>query len=350
MAHAQQATPVQRGIRMHTRVAATPPPAWWLPGPHLPTIAARMLRRVPLPATTRVRIPTGDGDTLAIERIEGAAGAPRLIVFHGLEGGLHSAYARGLLHAARARKWWADLVLWRTCDGTLVNDAPRTYHSGASDDADTALKYIVSDDPSRACVLVGVSLGGNVMLKWMGERAASVMPNVRGAVAVSVPYDLAAASRQLERGFSSVYGRFFLKSLKRKALAKLERFPGLADRDAVRRARTLWEFDDAMTAPAHGFVDAADYYRQSSSLQFLLDVRVPTVLLNARNDPFLPDSVLDRVSEAAVRNEYIRCVFPAGGGHVGFVAGTFPWRARYWMEGSVLDWLSGAIDSAIKEP
>src|SRR5256885_1982519 len=207
---------------------AMPRAAWWLPGPHLPTIFGKVFRRVPLAATTRESIATPDGDSITLVRMSGAPDAPRLVLFHGLEGGEHSTYARGLLAQARARGWWADLVLWRTCDGVAVNSVRRSYHSGASDDAGIAIEHIAAGD-DRPMFLHGVSLGGNVLLKWLGERGSSVPSNVRAAAAVSVPFHLAAASARINQGFSKIYERFFLRSLKAKTAAKLTRFPDIID-------------------------------------------------------------------------------------------------------------------------
>jgi hypothetical protein len=301
---------------------------------------SKLFRTISIPRTTRERWPTPDGDALSVERLRGNADAPRLVLFHGLEGGTHSTYVRGLLHEAQRREWWADLVLWRTCDGEPVNRTRRAYHSGASDDIDFAMKRIISERPSRPTYVLGVSLGGNVLLKWLGECGDSISACVHGAAAVSVPFDLAAASRNTERGFSRLYAKFFLATLKSKALAKLERFPGLLDAEAVRRTRTLWQFDDIVTGPLHGFASAADYYEQSSSLRFLHRVRVRTLLLNAVNDPFVPRSVLDAVSLIASENSFLTCAFPDGGGHAGFVAGPHPRLAEYWMERFVADWLA----------
>ncbi len=322
------------------RGRATPDAAWWLPGPHLPTIVGKLCRSVDMPSTTRERWPTTDGDMLSVERLRGQIDAPRLVFFHGLEGGVHSSYARGLLHEAQERGWWADFVLWRTCDERPVNGARRAYHAGASDDAGTAIDYVLAEDAGRPTFLLGVSLGGNVLLKWLGERGDTVPATIRGAVAVSVPFDLAAASREIERGFAHVYSRYFLKTLKAKTLAKLERFPDLVDRTALAGIRTLWEFDDVVTGPIHGFRNAADYYQRSSSIRFLERIRVRTLLLNAQNDPFLPRATLDDVRAIARRNPRLECVFPAQGGHVGFVGGRFPGRPDYWMERFVFDWLS----------
>lgn len=324
-------------------IVPPPPPsaAWWLPGPHFPTIYAKFFRTPPLGAVAREEWKLADGDTLTVLRVRGTAEAPRVVVFHGLEGGAHSTYARRTLGEAARRGWWADLVLWRTCDGRAVNDVPRTYHSGASDDAEEVVARVLAEDGgARATFLFGVSLGANVMLKWLGERGTSTPAAVHGSVAVSTPFDLGAAARQLEHGFSTVYNRYFLRKLRDKAFAKLERFPGLFDAGRLARARTLREFDDAVTAPIHGFRDADDYYARSSSIRFLETIAVPTLLVSAWNDPFLPRQVLADVRARVARNPYIGTVFPEQGGHVGFVSGRFPWAAEFWLERYCLDWLA----------
>ncbi|HYV98757.1 MAG TPA: alpha/beta fold hydrolase [Gemmatimonadaceae bacterium] len=321
-----------------------PRAAWWLPGPHLPTLFGKLARRVPWPRTTRVRLATQDGDTIAIERVDGRHDLPRIIVFHGLEGGTHSTYARGVLREAERRGWSADLVLWRTCDGEPVNAVARSYHSGASDDAGFVIEQLLAEKRAGPTFLLGVSLGANVLLKWLGEQGARVPASIGAAVAVSTPFDLGAAARKIERGFSRVYGRFFLRSLRAKTAAKLGRFPALVDAQALAAARTLREFDELVTAPVHGYKGADDYYERASSLQFLESIRVPTLLLNARNDPFLPRAVLDRVAAAAARNPFLHCAFPAGGGHVGFISGNTPFAPEYWMEVACLDWMREAAE------
>jgi len=340
-----KARPAERGAT----TLAVPRAAWWLPGPHLPTIFGKVFRRVPQPPTTRERWRTPDGDLLSVERLRGRPDAPRLVLFHGLEGGLHSTYVRGLLNQAYQRGWWADLVLWRTCDGETVNAVRRSYHSGASDDADLALTHIVSSDPDRPVLLHGVSLGGNVLLKWLGERGDAVPASVRAAVAVSVPFDLAAASARIDRGLSKVYGRFFLKTLKAKTAAKLSRFPDVIDPAVLAGIRTLWDFDELVTGPVHGFGGAAEYYARSSSINFLSRIRVNTLLLNARNDPFLPPSTLDRVTSITRGNPNVTCCFPPSGGHVGFIAGRNPGDADYWMERVTLDWLESSADGSFNK-
>jgi predicted alpha/beta-fold hydrolase len=216
---------------------------------------------------------------------------------------------------------------------------PRLYHSGETSDADFFFRRLAGEHSGRPILAVGVSLGANVLLKWLGDHATAIPAEVRAAAAVSTPFDLAAGSRHLERGFSSRYVRFFVRSLREKALAALVRHPALPiDREALDRARTFFEFDDAVTAPVHGFRDAADYYARSSSLPALASIRVPSLLLSAKDDPFLPVVVLDEVQRIAAANPSLVLDFTPKGGHVGWVAGP-PWRPRYDMESRVTDWL-----------
>jgi len=266
------------------------------------------------------------------------ADAPVLTLFHGLEGTVRSSYAQGLMHAARSRGWGAAMLLWRTCDGRIP-DVPRLYHSGETSDADHFIRTLAAERPGRPLLCVGVSLGANVLLKWLGEQGATLPGEVRRAAAISTPFDLAAGSTYLEEGLSMVYVRHFVRSLKRKAAASIARHPGLpVDRDRLARSATFWEFDDVFTGPVHGFASAAEYYTRSSSIHFLPRVRVPTLLLSAVNDPFLPPVVLDRVREIARDNPRLHLEFTAAGGHVGWVAG-HPWEPQYYLDERVPDWL-----------
>ena len=264
--------------------------------------------------------------------------APLLTIFHGLEGTVRSTYARGLMHAARARGWGAAMLLWRTCDGRIP-DLPRLYHSGETSDTDFFLRHLIAEQPGRPLLCVGVSLGANVLLKWLGEQGGDLPPEVRRAAAVSTPFDLGAGSRFLEQGISRVYSRHFVRSLKRKAEAALAKHPTLpVDRGRLARVRTLLEFDDLFTAPVHGFQGADDYYARSSSIHFLSRIGVPTLLLSAADDPFLPPIVLDRVRGIARSNPLIEVHFTARGGHVGWVMG-HPWSAQYYLDSRIPDWL-----------
>ena len=326
-------------------VGHTYSPAWWLPGPHARTIWGRFFRRTP-PLETRVeRWDTDDGDFVDLVRLDAPPGQPHLVILHGLEGTARSHYARGLFLEAARRGWAADLLLFRGCGGE-PNRAPRFYHSGDTGDVDSVARRLLSADAAAAFLFAGVSLGGNVLLKWLGELGESIDQRVIAAAGVSVPFDLARASRHIDRGFSRVYQQHFLRSLRMKALAKLERYPNLASRERVCAARTLYEFDDVVTAPVHGFVDADDYYARSSAIRFLSKIRVATLLLSAVDDPFLPSDVLEQVRDVASGNSHIEMEFLAKGGHVGFVSGHNPLRPVYYAEWRVAQFFERALLAA----
>lgn len=308
-------------------------PAWWLPDPHSATLWGRLGRSEPTLPVRRERWDTPDGDFLELVRLDGQRGAasPRVLLLHGLEGGAHSHYTRAMFREAHSRGWAADLLLFRTC-GSEPNRLPRTYHSGETTDPLWVVQQLAERYPEAPLGLMGVSLGGNVLCKLLGEYPEALPSPVKGAVAMSVPFDLARASRHLGRGFGAVYEKFFLRSLIPKALAKIDRHPELAPLVRVRGARTLWEFDDAFTAPLHGFVDAADYYARASSLPYLSQISLPTLLLSARDDPFLPPDVLDAVRVAVTGAPAVEIEFPDRGGHVGFTSGRWPWKPWYYGE------------------
>jgi predicted alpha/beta-fold hydrolase len=213
-----------------------------------------------------------------------------------------------------------------------MNRAPRFYHSGETTDLAFVLDRLLVEFPESRFLLAGVSLGGNVLLKFLGEHGAAVPPRIVAAAAVSVPYDLARSSRRIDRGFSRGYQAHFLKSLQRKAALKHAAFPGRLPAAALVPARTLYAFDDAVTAPLHGFTGADDYYTQSSAIRWLGGITVPALLLSAADDPFLPAEVLEDVRNAAMGNAALHIEFVDRGGHVGFIAGRMPLRPIYYME------------------
>jgi predicted alpha/beta-fold hydrolase len=319
-------------------------PAWWVPGAHLQTLWGKLVRRPPRVPTRAERWATPDGDELEIRRLDApervGRSAPRLLILHGLEGTIRSHYVLGLLDQARRRSWAADVLIFRGCNGALPR-ARRFYHSGETTDVDLVVRRLVREHPGRPIVMAGVSLGGNVLLKWLGERGNDVPAEVRAAAAVSVPYDLERGARQIERGFSRIYTAHFLRTLRRKALAKLAEEPELFAEGPLRAARTLADFDDAVTAPVHGFANARDYYTRSSARHFLVGIRRPTLLLSAYDDPFLPREVLDAVAVMAEKNPFLTKEFHSHGGHVGFVAGRVPWRPVYHAEERVVAFLEG---------
>lgn len=323
-------------------VGHTYSPSWWLPGPHARTIWGRFFRRTP-PLSTRIeRWDTDDGDFIDIVRLDAPSGSPHLVMLHGLEGAPRSHYARGLFLEAARRGWAADLLIFRGC-GTELNRARRFYHSGETQDINFVAERLFASEANAPFVFAGVSLGGNVLLKWLGEFGQSAPKQIVAAAAVSVPFDLERASRHIDHGFARVYQSHFLQSLRRKALAKLERYPDLMSRERVEAARTLYDFDDVVTAPVHGFADAGDYYTRSSSIRYLANIRVATLLLNAVDDPFLPGAVLDEVRAIARGNACLTTEFPGKGGHVGFVSGQNPFHPFYYAEWRVCEFLGERI-------
>ncbi len=318
----------------------------WLRNPHAQTLWGKFVRRTSVPPTRVERWELPDGDFLDLCRLDAPSDRPRLLFLHGLEGTPRSHYAQAFFADAHRRGWAADLMVFRSC-GEEPNRLLRSYHSGETGDLDLVVSRLVAAEPHRTLMLAGVSLGGNVLLKWLGERGANVPAQVAGAAAISAPLDLAQGSKYLERGFSRVYAAHFLRTLRAKAREKSARFPGQVRLPEVEAARTLWEFDDVMTAPVHGFRDAADYYARSSSIRFLHAIRVPTLILNAADDPFLPAAVLDAARTIALDNSALRIEFPQHGGHVGFVGGTVPWRLRYYAEHRALDFVEAALAARV---
>jgi len=252
-----------------------------------------------------------------------------VVLFHGLEGSSRSHYALALMAAVRDRGWRGVVVHFRGCGGEL-NRLPRAYHSGDGAEVNWILRRLRPGNPRLSAV--GVSLGGNALLKWLGETGASAIDVVERAAAVSAPVDLMAAGNALDRSFNLLYVRHFLSSMKRKSLAKLARYPGLFDAARVRAAGTLREFDDLVTAPLHGFRNTDDYWTRASSKPGLLHIRVPTLITNARNDPFLPAHVLPRAGEVS---DSVALDQPEEGGHAGFVSGRFPGHLG-WLPARVL--------------
>ena len=317
-------------------------PAWWIRGGHAQTLWGKFFRHRPTQPIRRERWDTPDGDFLDVHRLDAPADAPRLIFLHGLEGTIRSHYVFGFFSEAQRRGWGADLLIFRGC-GDEPSHAPRFYHSGETSDPTFVIDRVIAEYPNAPIILAGVSLGGNVLLKLLGERGSSLPRQIRAAAAVSVPFDLERSCRHISRGFSKVYDRHFLRTLRQKATAKLEVHPALFDRGPLERAESIYDFDDAVTAPVHGFASAHDYYSRSSSLGFIERVRISTLLLSAVDDPFLPPAVLDEVRAIAARNPHLSLEFTPHGGHVGFVGGRWPWQPEYYAERRVCDFLAAAL-------
>ncbi|MDR1996414.1 alpha/beta fold hydrolase [Azonexus sp.] len=297
----------------------------WLPGGHAQTLWPLLIKPRPLPLQ-RERWTTPDGDFIDVDHLDGPAGAPLLVLFHGLEGSARSHYAIATAHACRHLGWRLALPHFRGCSGEL-NRRPRAYHSGDSAEIDWILRRLKAANGGRPVHAAGISLGGNALLKWAGERGTEAATVVTGVAALCAPLDLAACGHHLGRGFNRLYTRHFLATLKRISAARLERFPGLFDARRMVTARNLYQFDDAVTAPVHGFAGADDYWQRASAKPWLAAIRIPALAVNPQNDPFLPARHLPTADEAG---PWVRLEQPAQGGHVGFVSGPFPGN---------LDWL-----------
>jgi predicted alpha/beta-fold hydrolase len=291
----------------------------------------------------RERIATSDGDFVDLDWADSArASAPLLLVLHGLEGSSSSHYVVGLASQALARGWRVVTLNFRSCSGEL-NRLRSFYHSGHTADLDEVVRMMVAREPELRIGAVGVSLGGNVLLKWLGEGEAGVPAAVAGAVAISVPFDLAHCAGALDRGFCRlVYTANFLGTMRDKVRLKAARDPGLGqivDLTLALRARTFAEYDRAVTAPLNGFADERDYWTRASSGPYLPRIRRPTLLVSALDDPFVPPHALPDPAElpACVRAEFVR-----RGGHAAFLEG-WPWRVDSWAERRAVEFLSPLV-------
>ncbi|MGZ5204123.1 MAG: YheT family hydrolase [Caldimonas sp.] len=313
----------------------------WLPGAHAQTIWPVFFSRRyagAKPVFRRERWTTPDQDFVDVDWLGEDADQTLLVLFHGLEGSSSSHYAEAFAAEARRRGWRFAIPHFRGCSGE-INLAPRAYHSGDWQEVAWLLGRFRSLHRGPI-VAVGVSLGGNALLRYAEEAGASAGATLRAIAAVSAPLDLAAGAAAIGRGFGrQVYTRMFLRSMKPKALLKLAQHPGLFDAARLRRARDLREFDDVFTAPLHGFRDAEDYYARGSAKPQLARIGIPALVLNARNDPFLPAAALPRPGQVG---SHVTLWQPAHGGHVGFAAGRWPGHVRALPE-KVAGWLAAHL-------
>jgi len=305
----------------------------WLPSGHLQTIYPAVCMRKPPVRFRRERWDTPDGDFIDVDFVDGQPDRPFVVLFHGLEGSSDSHYARSLMADVQARGWSGAVPHFRGCSGE-PNIAPRFYHSGDAAEIDWVVRRLHAQrrQQSGKFYATGVSLGGNALLRWLGESQHQA-EFVDAACAISAPLDLAQGGISLSSGFNRLYTRMFLQTLKPKCVAKLQQFPGLFDRAAMLAANDLHAFDNAVTAPLHGYRDADDYWDRASAKHVLNDITVPTLVLNAKNDPFLPGRHLPQRASARVVLDY-----PEEGGHVGFAVGPAPGRIT-WLPKKLLHFL-----------
>jgi len=318
-------------VPLITSAYSAPP---WLPGGHLQTIAPSVLMRRPAVQYRRERWDTQDHDFIDVDFASPeplSANAPVLVMFHGLEGSSHSHYARSTMRWFADHGWRALVVHFRGCSGE-PNRLPRAYHSGDSEECNWILRAIHQRWPNAPLYAVGISLGGNMLAKWAGEREQDAS-FVTAAASIGSPLDLAAGGAALARGLNKIYTRMFLTTLKGKALAKLQRFPDMARgtnyMHRLRCSRTLYEFDNEYTAPIHGFRDTDDYWQRAAGKPWLPGVRIPYLVLNARNDPFVPDASLPQPYEVSHTVELEQ---PREGGHIGFARAPWPGRIDFIAE------------------
>lgn len=315
----------------------------WLPGGNVQTIWPALLARRfegAAPTFERERWTTPDGDFIDVDWGMTAPGgeAPLLVLFHGLEGSSQSHYAQAFAHWARQHGWRYAVPHFRGCSGEL-NLAPRAYHSGDYEEIGWMLDGLRARH-TGPIVAVGVSLGGNALLRWAQEAGESAARTVRAVAAVCSPIDLAAGGRAIGRGFNRlIYTRMFLRTMIPKALRKLAQHPGLFDRDRLLAARDLYEFDNVFTAPLHGFAGTDDYWSRGSAKPHLHRIRIPALVLNARNDPFVPADCLPAPHEV---KPPVTLWQPAHGGHVGFPAGRFPGHVLALPQG-VMAWMKAQL-------
>ena len=323
------------------------PVPWWLPGGNAqtiwPALFARRFDGTP-PRFRRERWTTPDGDFIDVDFLHDTdrrREAPLLVLFHGLEGSSASHYAVAFADWARGNGWRMAVPHFRGCSGEL-NHGPRAYHSDDFEEIGWILGRARAGCGAPLAA-VGVSLGGNALLRWAEEAGESASATARAVAAISSPIDLAAGGRAIVRGFNRhVYNRMFMRTMRAKALAKLAQHPGLFDRERLLAARDLYEFDNVFTAPLHGYRDTEDYWARGSAKPHLARIRIPALVLNARNDPFVPAACLPHAHEVGA---HVTLWQPARGGHVGFAQGDFPADVR-GLPCAVMAWLQQGMGRA----
>lgn len=307
-------------------------PAWWLPNGHLQTIWPSLARRKIDISIRPERLELPDGDFLDLVWV-GPNTGPIVVVLHGIAGCLDSHYAGGILQTIKDCNWRGLFLHFRGCSG-VPNRLPRFYHSGETTDFDYVIKELIKREDNTQLAAVGFSMGGNVLLKWLSENKTN--NPLSAAVAISVPFELAKAAKNLNRGLSRFYQWYLLRGLRNLIKTKFENKPAPIAVEAVDRVHTFYEFDNRITAPLHGFTDAKDYYLKASTRQLLKHISVPTLILQAKDDPLIPEDANPKPHELS---STITFELHDGGGHVGFISGKYPWEPVYWLEQRIATYL-----------
>ena len=307
-------------------------PAWWLPGPHLQTLWPVLSGSKKTPTLLRERLELPDGDFIDVDWVNAHLDTPIVVILHGLEGSCHSPYARDMLYTLQHLGFRAVFMYFRGCSGE-INRMPRYYHSGDTEDLAWLIQRLQKQYPNVPLTAIGYSLGGNVLLKWLGETEAN--NPLQCAVAVSVPMLLHKSADRMRNGFSRFYQWYLIMQLKQKLKQKqIQR--GIHTNVDMEELKDFWSFDDKITAPLHGFKSAEDYYKKSSSRQYLKTIAVPTLILHAKDDPFTDDTVIPNENELS---SAVTLELSAKGGHIGFISGTIPGRGQPWLSQRILQFI-----------
>ncbi len=311
-------------------------PAWWLNNRHLQTLYPTLCRKKPTLNRNRERLTTPDGDFLDIDWYGADSNNtnPIVLIMHGLAGSSDSAYVLGLQQSIAALGWRAVALNFRGCSGEF-NAKARAYHSGDTGDVDFVFNSLKQREPNTDIYVIGFSLGGNVLLKWLGEQGKN--SGVKAAVAISVPMLLNECATKLDQGFSKIYRSYLLKPLKQLITDKKKYLSQKHQQEAdklhqlgeIKSIKSFWQYDDQVVAKLHGFKSADDYYKKSSSRQFIIKIAIPTLIIHAVDDPFMTEKVLPHDEELP---QSVTLEKTVGGGHVGFVSGTHPFKPVYWLE------------------
>lgn len=315
-------------------------PAWWLPHAHLQTLWGSLIYRGSPLAIQWERLELDDGDFLDLawvgkEKID----SPIILILNGLTGNIRSTYIRRILKLIDVRGYRGVALQYRGTNG-IPNRLMRSYHSGDTGDLQFVIDELKTREPNTPIFVIGYSMGGNILLKWLGEDARN--KNLKAAAAISVPFEIGRCSDQLNLGFSKIYQWSLLRALSRAHQQKLRKLPAeqlLSDQNVpLNKIKTIRAFDEFITAPIHNFRNANDYYKQCSSRQFLSRIKVPTLILHAKDDPFTPKPSIPSPAEMS---EMISYVLTEQGGHLGFVSGIAPWSPKSWMDEVILHFFEG---------
>lgn len=310
-------------------------PAWWLLNSHLQTIWPALFRSdIRDLKLKRERVELPDGDFIDLDWVGRERQGPTVLILSGFEGSINSHYSKGMLKSVYDRGWRGVFMHFRGCSGE-PNRLPRGYHSGETKDVAYVVNWLLEHQPNTKIAAIGYSLGGNMLLKWLGESGAA--NPLSAAIAVSVPYDLFKVAYRVQHGFSRLYQWYLLKCVRNRLLKKPRYTSPCIDMRLLAAANTITAFDSTYTVPLHGFDSVDDYYRKTSSRQYLRTIRVPTLLLHAKDDPFMTEDVIPHPFELS---ENVQLEVTDAGGHVGFIAGKYPWSPRYWLEERVPEFLN----------